>query len=565
MSAWRMQYWSLKLLSLAGLTVVVFALPHLMLESPLELYASWSASADQQQRLVASYGLDRPLLGQYTRWLHRIVTGQWGSSRRFSNQSVWQDAMRATGRTLALLAWTLVLSIWWIGLWWMVRRVLPWPLHPRRHDILLPFIAVLPNFVVALLLRDVLVWELGWLTLAHIPAFAPTYLYNPLYMFLPATALALTPCAIWKATRHPLATPASRSRHGDQRERWERFCLWFRPFLAALLLQVFLTENILLMPGLGTLGLRALKQRDIPMLQGFLLCASGLYFMLQLVLDWGARLRQQGYSPLASVSLTGIPQRPSRRGLHRGVFGLVTLLAVAVWASSLSPYDPTEIHSSDQLLTPGYRYILGTDFLGRDVFSRTVEGFRSAIPRALLVTVLAGSLSGLLLALGLVLPSALRRSVHAGLTVLYAIPPFLLMFIAFLVVEHHDWALDMALIISLLPLAAQLLASPGPVLDRITSLAQLGGQALLLAAAFGFLNIVPDSSMPTWGSDIRFGKTYGQSNLWILIAPSLALVWSHYNFHLLSHTFPSLSPPSLLRSYARTPEHGGATRTARAR
>ena len=68
---------------------------------------------------------------------------------------------------------------------------------------------------------------------------------------------------------------------------------------------------------------------------------------------------------------------------------------VTVWAPALLRYDPMEIHSHDQFLAPGYRYTLGTDFLGRDVLSRTVKGFRSSIPRVLFLTVLIGGVSWL--------------------------------------------------------------------------------------------------------------------------------------------------------------------------
>ena len=72
---------------------------------------------------------------------------------------------------------------------------------------------------------------------------------------------------------------------------------------------------------------------------------------------------------------------------------------LAALAAQLAPYSPTEIHSQDQLLRPGYRYLLGTDFLGRDILSRTLSGFRSTIPRVLLLTALTGSIAWLWLRL----------------------------------------------------------------------------------------------------------------------------------------------------------------------
>jgi peptide/nickel transport system permease protein len=351
------------------------------------------------------------------------------------------------------------------------------------------------------------------------------YLFNPLYMLLPAVVLALTPSAVW------LAAASAAGTH-------QRFALWFRPLLGHFLIQVFLTEQVLSMPGLGMVGLAAFKRRDIPLVQGFFLCAGILYLVLQIVVDWQAR-RQHGNAPQIALASNAMASPHSQHRLYSGLFWLAILIALTIWAPQLSSHDPTDIHSSDQLLYPGYRYLLGTDFLGRDVLSRTLEGFRSSIPRAFLVMGCAGGLGGVLLGLRYLLPRGLHRGVGVGVAMLQALPLFLLTFVVFLIVESHAWALEIALVISCTPLAYQLLTTPEPWRDRMLSLAQIGAHALLLTAVFRLLNIVSDSSIPTWGADIRFGMRYSQSNVWLLLAPSLALIWSYYGFYRLAHALPT--------------------------
>ena len=527
MSTGRLQYWSLKCLSLVGLTLVVFALPYLMPGSPLALYVAWPDDRVQQARLVADYALDRPLPYQYGRWLQRIVTGEWGQSR-FYPRLVAADIWTATGRTLVLLAWTACAFGLCLLSQWGWRQWRP-PTKPATGCLtLLVFVAILPSFIVALVGRETLVWQLGWISLAHIPTFAPMYLFNPLYMLLPAVVLALTPSAIWLA-----ATPTAGAR--------QRFELWFRPLLGTFLLQVFLTEQVLSMRGLGMIGLAAFKRRDIPMVQGFLLCAGLLYLLLQLALDWQAR-RQQSGALQTGVTSDAIADPPARHRLYSGLCWLAILIALAIWAPQLTSHDPADIHSSDQLLYPGYRYLLGTDFLGRDVLSRTLEGFRSAIPRAFVVIGCAGGLGGILFGFSCLLPRPLRRGVGISFTMLQGLPLFLLTFVVFLIVESYEWALEMAMVISCTPLAYQLLSTPEPWRDRILSLARIGAHALLITAVFRLLNIVSDSSTPTWGADIRFGMRYSQSNVWLLLAPSLALIWSYYSFYRLGHALPPPAP-----------------------
>jgi peptide/nickel transport system permease protein len=82
--------------------------------------------------------------------------------------------------------------------------------------------------------------------------------------------------------------------------------------------------------------------------------------------------------------------RLSRRNLV-GVFGMIVvaaLIAVAVLAPRLSPFDPNA-QVGRRLSAPGGQHLLGADQLGRDVLSRLIFGARVA----LLVSVLSIGLS----------------------------------------------------------------------------------------------------------------------------------------------------------------------------
>lgn len=80
------------------------------------------------------------------------------------------------------------------------------------------------------------------------------------------------------------------------------------------------------------------------------------------------------------------------------LFGAVFL---AVFAPYLVPYDPLSYYSEDEYVhhPPTWEYPLGTDVLGRDVYSQVLWGFRCALiislPAALIIGVV-GTLVGLL-------------------------------------------------------------------------------------------------------------------------------------------------------------------------
>ena len=111
-----------------------------------------------------------------------------------------------------------------------------------------------------------------------------------------------------------------------------------------------------------------------------------------------------------------------------GVTIVVFVVAVAIFGRYFAPYDPN-VPVTAPLSPPSSHYWLGTDFLGRDVFSRLLYGGRSVITRAALATGL-GYLIGM--SVGLIagfsrsrIDPVLMRSVD----VMLAFPPLLFLLV----------------------------------------------------------------------------------------------------------------------------------------
>jgi ABC-type dipeptide/oligopeptide/nickel transport system permease subunit len=393
-----------------------------------------------------------------------------------------------------------------------------------------------PSFLVAVFLRELIIWQLGWVSMANVPLFEPYYLFNPVYMLLPASIVALTPLRVW----YTAPSPGPGQRY-PLRQRWQHFRTNLRPHLEYLLLEVSLTEYVFAFPGVGNLGIEAVKRRDLPVLQGFILCTGVLYFVLRCLCEWRT-LSRPPVLPQPALVHSSAPHPASSQAVYTGLWCLMLLGAVTLWAPALVIYDPMEIHSRDQFLAPGYRYALGTDFLGRDVLSRTVKGFRNSIPRVVILTVIIGGVSWLVLTGTWKIQGLLSLWWRAGLALLHGIPSFVLAFMAFVVFEHHAWALDIALTIACLPIATQLMIENTTPLKRVAYCAQLSGLMLLLEVSFYFLNLHTESFTPTWGGDLRHGMHYGHINIWMVLAPALAVVWSRYSFHQLHYGLPYQHP-----------------------
>lgn len=558
----RLRYYGLKCLSILGLLLVTFALPHVIPGPPLSLYESRFGEADQRERLTALYGFDRPLAVQYTIWMQRLATGQWGVSRHY-HRPVFNDILRATGFTLLHLLWTAIAcAIWTVALelLYRVRKPPRASSSPHRNW---SWLEVVPNFLIALILYDVTVWELGWSDLVSVPLFDPTYYRKPLLMFIPASVMAFTPLIVWHTRVRRVRTCEPSSRWERYRWQWRRFCLSCRPLLSGFVMELLLTEYVFTLPGLGSVGVNAVRRHDFPMLQGFLLATGGLYIVMIMLLDW-----YHGSGPAAPRTLHTQPLRTGLRDVRRPMWGLIVLLALAISAPYLAPYDATEIHISDQLRLPNARHLLGTDFLGRDVLSRSMHGFRTSIPRVLLISGGIAALSGLLAALSRCLSPALQRLCRSMLLLFEAFPPFLLALMVVLVVERQlrPWSCAVTLFIAGMPLGFALFRDQGSVLRSMANFAAIGEVILILDVVFFYLRLSPEPVMPTWGGDIRIGAQYSHINIWSLLSPIIAVVCSGVILHQFSiyGVSSSSSPPlPLAIMSSRHEADDGTTTTGR--
>ncbi|MFF6959427.1 ABC transporter permease subunit [Streptomyces sp. NPDC008317] len=106
----------------------------------------------------------------------------------------------------------------------------------------------------------------------------------------------------------------------------------------------------------------------------------------------------------AAVPQLEDPARPTRRSARPSWTVLACLVIVVgvvvmtVLGSVLAPQDPGAQNVSDVLASPSAGHWLGTDELGRDVFSRLIAGTRTAFIGRLVITVgsmLIGNLLGL--------------------------------------------------------------------------------------------------------------------------------------------------------------------------
>lgn len=79
-----------------------------------------------------------------------------------------------------------------------------------------------------------------------------------------------------------------------------------------------------------------------------------------------------------------------------GLFMLLSLLFLAIFADVLTPYDPMKSDAANRMLLPSREHLFGTDELGRDIFARIAAGTRISLAVGL-VSVTISAVGGVLL------------------------------------------------------------------------------------------------------------------------------------------------------------------------
>ncbi|MGW4234052.1 ABC transporter permease [Streptomyces sp. NPDC004980] len=255
----------------------------------------------------------------------------------------------------------------------------------------------------------------------------------------------------------------------------------------------------------------------------------------------GVRTRRAG--PLSSVPPTV---------LLAGVLLLVILL-VAVAPGLFTGVSPDAIDPLAALQGPSSAHWLGTDQLGRDLFTRILYGARPSLLLGFGSTVIAvagGAVIGLAAALG---GRATDQVLMRLADVLLALPALLLALLVVTVLGSGTVNVMTAIGIAFIPGYARLVRAEAMVVRRsgyvesavalglprvqivlrhvlpnalapLLTLATVGfGTALISASGLSFLGLGPAAPSPEWGALLSTGRDFLQTAWWIGVFPGAAV------------------------------------------
>ena len=242
---------------------------------------------------------------------------------------------------------------------------------------------------------------------------------------------------------------------------------------------------------------------------------------------------------------------------------IATVLALALLAPLLAPYDPDAIDVKAILLTPSSTHWMGTDGLGRDVFSRMLFGARIslmvgfvAVGIATIIGVILGAISGYYRGW---VDVVIMRTVD----VMLSIPTFFLILavIAFLtpsiwnimiVIGLTSWMgvtrLVRAEFLSLrereFVLASATLGArdyrlifrhllPNCLTPIIVSTVLGVASAVLVESGLSFLGLGVQPPQASWGNILTDGKEYIEFAWWLSFFPGSAILLTVLGYNLL--------------------------------
>ncbi|MCL4459220.1 MAG: ABC transporter permease [Chloroflexi bacterium] len=256
---------------------------------------------------------------------------------------------------------------------------------------------------------------------------------------------------------------------------------------------------------------------------------------------------------------------------------ILSMLAAAILAPLLVPYNPLELHMAERLQSPSAKYLLGTDEFGRDILSRIIYGIRISLGVAVSAVVIAVSVG---------VPTGLISGYFGGMVdavimrlwdFLLAFPIILLGLTIMAILGPSSSNVALAVAIVNIPIfsrvsrastlaergklyvqAAQVIGAssnhimfkhilPNATPPLLVQVTVSTAQAILLEAAFSFLGLGAQPPEPSLGTMLQYARIHLNANPWYGIFPGVAITTLILGLSFLADSLRDALDPTLLR------------------
>ena len=261
-----------------------------------------------------------------------------------------------------------------------------------------------------------------------------------------------------------------------------------------------------------------------------------------------------------------------------GLIGFTLVLIViflSFGADLFSPFEPSKINIKDKLQSPSFLHILGTDQLGRDLFSRVLYGGRIALKVALIsifISMLIGIVVGVSAAMGkkwldnffLFIFDTIRSfpTIMFALAIVTLFGPSLETIIFIVILTQSPIYARIVRTQTLMVINSEYIQAEKVLginyirLMTIHIVPNVVGPLFILAsmdipfviaieAGLSFLGMGVRPPIPSWGSILNDGYSFIDNSPWPLIAGGLPLIITTIGFTFLGERLRDIIDPKL--------------------
>jgi len=259
-----------------------------------------------------------------------------------------------------------------------------------------------------------------------------------------------------------------------------------------------------------------------------------------------------------------------------GAMVVVLMLAVAVTAGLIAPYNPVQVDFGAMLSRPSAAHWLGTDAFGRDVLSRLIYGSRTALLVGFGAAVF-GATAGAVLGVGSAyFGGRVDLYVQRLMDIFIAFPLIILALAMVAILGNSLPNLITAITIPMIPRCALVIRSsalairempyvdaaraagfghariilrhmlPNVMAPYLIMLTAFLGQAILLEASLSFLGLGVQEPTAAWGLMLRGAAVeFAEAAPWMAIFPGLAISLAVFAFNLFGDSLRDALDPKL--------------------
>ena len=255
---------------------------------------------------------------------------------------------------------------------------------------------------------------------------------------------------------------------------------------------------------------------------------------------------------------------------------IVIMIAAAVLAGFVAPYDPLTTDYASMLQAPSSLHWFGTDSFGRDVFTRIIYGSRTALWIGFASSFLGATLGGMIGVTSAYFGGKIDLVLQRFMDLLLSFPLVILALVVVSLLGSGMTNVIFAITVPMVPRCAIVVRSsaltvrempfveaaralgfgplhiilrhmlPNVMAPFLIMLTAFLGQAILLEASLSFLGLGVAEPQAAWGLMLRGAAVeFAERAPWMAIYPGIAISLSVFAFNLFGDSLRDALDPKL--------------------